>query len=225
MSERESHRGFTIVELLVVIAIIAILAAILFPVFGAARERSRMVTCSSNCRQLYLAFRMYTQDWEKFPPPSDGSEGLFSAPQFLMPYVRETAVFRCPSDTWSLWPDQDQFPNEPTIKTKLGEFTVLREGLFEEVKTSYLWNLALSGIAPDVDHSLDSPEQVGPAYDPAKLFWAYDSFRNHLGGGKSWEDGSARRSILFADGHIEMANRTRSGEVFRSMGYTDPKLW
>jgi len=56
------HRGFTLIELLVVIAIIAILAAILFPVFAKAREKARQASCASNLRQITMALRMYGQD-------------------------------------------------------------------------------------------------------------------------------------------------------------------
>jgi prepilin-type N-terminal cleavage/methylation domain-containing protein len=64
------RRGFTLIELLVVIAIIAILAAILFPVFARARENARRTSCMSNLKQIGLGFMQYTQDYdEKFPPP------------------------------------------------------------------------------------------------------------------------------------------------------------
>src|SRR6476659_6898905 len=59
------HRGFTLIELLVVIAIIAILAAILFPVFAQARERARSAACLSNLKQIGLAFAMYAQDYDE----------------------------------------------------------------------------------------------------------------------------------------------------------------
>ncbi|MCS7209744.1 MAG: prepilin-type N-terminal cleavage/methylation domain-containing protein [Fimbriimonadales bacterium] len=68
-----NRRGFTLIELLVVIAIIAILAAILFPVFAQAREKARQTTCLSNLRQLGTAFEMYRTDWEgRNPGPADG---------------------------------------------------------------------------------------------------------------------------------------------------------
>jgi len=63
------RRGFTLIELLVVIAIIAILAAILFPVFARVREKARQTDCLSNIRQLGVAFGLYKSDWEgAFPP-------------------------------------------------------------------------------------------------------------------------------------------------------------
>ncbi|MCD6351836.1 MAG: DUF1559 domain-containing protein [Armatimonadetes bacterium] len=100
------NRGFTLIELLVVIAIIAILAAILFPVFARAREKARQASCQSNLKQVALAFLMYVQDYdEKFPFwrwDSHGGGGTPdpSAPQWyvrLYPYVKNTQLFVCPS--------------------------------------------------------------------------------------------------------------------------------
>ena len=71
-----SHRAFTLIELLVVIAIIAILAAILFPVFAQAREKARAISCASNENQLGLAFMQYTQDNnERLPQGNANNKG------------------------------------------------------------------------------------------------------------------------------------------------------
>jgi prepilin-type N-terminal cleavage/methylation domain-containing protein len=69
VSVRRRQGGFTLIELLVVIAIIAILAAILFPVFAQAREKARSSSCLSNQKQTALAFSMYAQDYDETYPP------------------------------------------------------------------------------------------------------------------------------------------------------------
>ena len=105
---RRSARAFTLIELLVVIAIIAILAAILFPVFAQARERARMTTCLSNCKQIALAFQMYQQDydgmftWQGAHLGDDNAD--FMAPGAkptwgaeLMPYIKSPKIYICPS--------------------------------------------------------------------------------------------------------------------------------
>jgi len=107
------RRGFTLIELLVVIAIIAILAAILFPVFAQARDKARMTACLSNCKQLGTAFMMYTQDYdEQFPFVTCGDSysnqgGSCSGPWFrgslpwplsIQPYVKNYGIYSCPSD-------------------------------------------------------------------------------------------------------------------------------
>jgi prepilin-type N-terminal cleavage/methylation domain-containing protein/prepilin-type processing-associated H-X9-DG protein len=92
------RKGFTLIELLVVIAIIAILAAILFPVFAQAREKARAITCVSNEKQIGLAILQYTQDYdEKFPFAADNNwqNGWTTTVQ---PYVKSYAVFLCPDD-------------------------------------------------------------------------------------------------------------------------------
>jgi prepilin-type N-terminal cleavage/methylation domain-containing protein len=74
-STRITRRGFTLIELLVVIAIIAILTAILFPVFAAARDKARAVHCLSNQKQLALAFMSYADDWDNALPRTWTSDG------------------------------------------------------------------------------------------------------------------------------------------------------
>jgi len=90
------QHGFTLIELLVVIAIIAILAAILFPVFGRAREKARQTSSASNCRQLSLAVSMYVQDSDETYPKADHSATSYW-PQLLLPYMKNKDILRCPS--------------------------------------------------------------------------------------------------------------------------------
>jgi len=96
-------RGFTLIELLVVIAIIAILAAILFPVFAQAREKARQITCASNMKELALAFLMYDEDYDETYPMAfnDGiGAGLPGArwQTCILPYIKSNGVFGCPDD-------------------------------------------------------------------------------------------------------------------------------
>ncbi len=98
---RRRSSAFTLIELLVVIAIIAILAAILFPVFAQAREKARQSSCLSNLKQLGTAFLMYTQDYDEMAIRTfygnSPSRTLCSWPVFTQPYIRNFDIFRCPS--------------------------------------------------------------------------------------------------------------------------------
>src|SRR5438309_153039 len=121
--KQSAATGFTLIELLVVIAIIAILAAILFPVFAQAREMARKASCQSNLKQLGTGMTMYVQDYdETYPAP--GGPGAYGAGNFyvfpptantptpsptslrwqlwgqtLQPYIKNYGVFQCPSVT------------------------------------------------------------------------------------------------------------------------------
>ncbi len=101
MRKRE---GFTLIELLVVIAIIAILAAILFPVFAQAREKARAISCLSNTKQMGTGLIMYVQDFDETYPVnlylsgSGASTCVVTVYQELNPYIKNGGVWKCPSD-------------------------------------------------------------------------------------------------------------------------------
>jgi prepilin-type N-terminal cleavage/methylation domain-containing protein len=133
-------RAFTLIELLVVIAIIAILAAILFPVFASAREKARQIACTSNLKQLALAFLQYQQDNDEASPIGfNGAEmyGPATAPIYnttiqpirqptgiaaqLQPYVKEWDVFTCPDDHPMSLTDATNFGKPPIHMTAANE--------------------------------------------------------------------------------------------------------
>ena len=96
-------RGFTLIELLVVIAIIAILAAILFPVFARAREKARQTSCLSNVKQIGLGILMYAQDYDETMVRAIYTAQFATGPsnvywmECIMPYIKNMQIFNCPS--------------------------------------------------------------------------------------------------------------------------------
>ncbi|MDR3710111.1 MAG: DUF1559 domain-containing protein [Capsulimonadaceae bacterium] len=107
-SQRQKTRlaisGFTLIELLVVIAIIAILAAILFPVFATARDKARQTACLSNEKQIGMAILQYAQDFDELLPvagPIAQNRGRWT--QQIYPYIRSAAVFTCPNINNNQW--------------------------------------------------------------------------------------------------------------------------
>ncbi|RYX81559.1 DUF1559 domain-containing protein [bacterium] len=98
------RKGFTLIELLVVIAIIAILAAILFPVFARARENARRASCQSNLKQIGLGIQQYTQDYDESMPMCYwlvNTNTQMSWKDAVQPYVKSFQLFVCPSNTFT----------------------------------------------------------------------------------------------------------------------------
>lgn len=115
-ANQHRYKAFTLIELLVVIAIIAILAAILFPVFARARENARRSSCQSNLKQIGLGVMQYVQDYDEIYPlpfrPVAATANNFQSLQdevgwawVIQPYVKSTQIFQCPSETTApAWP-------------------------------------------------------------------------------------------------------------------------
>jgi prepilin-type N-terminal cleavage/methylation domain-containing protein/prepilin-type processing-associated H-X9-DG protein len=133
---RRNRSGFTLIELLVVIAIIAILAAILFPVFAQAREKARSASCQSNLKQMGVAVRMYVDDYDGMYIPTYSYPATWNVcphwtwVDIVQPYVKNLGVFDCPSssrDSRSLYCNAGRTsclppstPGSPTNPLRLG---------------------------------------------------------------------------------------------------------
>jgi len=195
--------GFTLIELLVVISIIAVLAAILFPVFANAREKARQTRCASNLRQLGIAVQMYTTDYDELYPwavdPTDVNcpqiwyqfplwQSLIpSMPELhdtLAPYIRSAELWHCPSDTGYTVLEDAGIPINATPTS------------YAAFGSSYVWRTELAFA-----HTI-----AGAMPDPAGTNVLFDGYGE-------WHSGtsvmSAKRwEMLFADGHVKNVDRS-----------------
>ncbi len=198
---RARGRGFTLIELLVVIGIIAILAALLFPVFATARKKAQAAQCQSNLKQIGLAIEMYASDWDqRFPFGIDCADYYCPEiwngfPQYqawipymafvhvvLDPYVKNNEIWHCSRDSGYDILEDTSLPlnGRPTS--------------FEALGSSYHFRteLAFSGAGPS---TIENATGINVMFD------AWGGWH----GSEGYNRG--RWNILFADGHVKSADR------------------
>ena len=173
--------GFTLIELLVVIAIIAILVAILFPVFARARENARRASCQSNLKQIGLALLQYQQDYdERTLVVDEAAVPAYTWFQPLQPYIKSEQIFRCPSLSESWATPADQPESDYVIN---GFFThALSISTFQQTAEQIAMGERLKDFAETDYHPWDAAE-----------------FEPHLQKDRHLEGSN----YLFADGHVK----------------------
>ena len=218
---RNVNSAFTLIELLVVIAIIAILAAILFPVFARARENARRSSCQSNLKQIGLGILQYTQDYdETYPLLLNGVAGDAAASAttggwtvVIQPYLKSTQILQCPSDSSSPGDETTNRFSDYCYNTRLGlvSGTTPRPISLASVDAPTLTINATDGIsnfayyAGGASSKCEGNGQVG-GNGPRTNTSAYT-----VGAGAGWNSlltGPAYRHLdtgnyLFADGHVK----------------------
>jgi len=206
------RRAFTLLEIVVVIGIIALLAAILFPIFSRVREKGRSASCSENLHQIGLAVAVYAQDYDgKFPLGGDpidlnsnawdGADGgkwtpivqtLKPLPIVMSPYVKESGTWRCPSDVGFDHTNGAVFlvNTYPSCAEKWG--------------TSYFYNTRLA-LMGKIIGGLQAYDDFTPydTYGPDQISVFYDAVGDWHGG----DDDQRRYNVLMADGHVKSQNR------------------
>ena len=211
--------GFTLIELLVVIAIIAILAAILFPVFAQAREAARKASCQSNLKQLGTAVAMYAQDYDGrlvtgggdchgSPPGCSRSNPLpgLQWQWLIQPYVKNWGVYRCPSDPR----DERQIPVSYSVNNAgmhdLGNWVSgTNEARLDQPASSTLLMEGGNGGWTDLNPSNGNTAAMQMIGD--YTIWTTWDRVAHDDNGWNWSDKLPRHgdgnNVLYADGHVK----------------------
>lgn len=207
--------GFTLIELLVVIGIIAVLAAILFPVFAQARESGRRTACLSNLRQLGLAFTMYAQDYdERLPAATDGKKGEKTEGGWIYytkfpvsrnpksadvtrgaiyPYVKDRRIYICPDDS---------------LGQGAGESYAVNSCLTDPTITGYRPGRALGSVTTSPAQITLLMEEAShqdedPIWNELQRSSTDDGFQNIEVGNFLTERHTGGSVLLFVDGHTK----------------------
>jgi prepilin-type N-terminal cleavage/methylation domain-containing protein/prepilin-type processing-associated H-X9-DG protein len=199
--------GFTLIELLVVIAIIAILAAILFPVFAQAREKARATSCLSNNRQYATATLMYVQDYDETYPFEANMAGTCVSTfyQVVHPYVKNNQIIQCPSEPQAM--KVADLVGAPCPDTPPYNSYTVNEGVFANgfYPGAFPATLAMISRPAETAQTYDGNTAIGPGGSQLQLVQA-----RHTG----------TFNLNYADGHAKsvQAKQTGTAQQFTVFG-------
>ena len=225
MPRPSSRRGFTLIELLVVIAIIAILAAILFPVFARAREAARKSSCQSNLKQIATGMLMYVQDYDEtfpaayaiqtgagVPANGDTQHWCWSKERVDAGYIARTQQLMAAGGTMRLM-------LQPYIKnSQVFRCPSLRNTTFPTTNYEAKMSLTASTVGFGMSQ-LDFP---------ANQLMVFESYANH--GDRSYHNTTSTsnetvHNAAFTDGHVKLVKMSQYLPKKRSPAYTDIHWW
>jgi prepilin-type N-terminal cleavage/methylation domain-containing protein/prepilin-type processing-associated H-X9-DG protein len=214
------HKGFTLIELLVVIAIIAILAAILFPVFAQAKVAAKNTACLSNGRQIGMAVKLYLGDHDDTMPifhayntvPPPGDPGHFGTEDLLLPYSRNKDLFRSPMDNggpfqsrqtgrkdyWQSYGSSYRFTR--CLFTQVKDFSRQNDALLDLVATTSVTETAMADPAASRVIRAEMFPFFAKAKDPGCAKYGYDCDPPY-DYYREWSPTGG--TVVFADGHAK----------------------